>query len=157
MAEQPKRIVTTAIRPYVDLSADGKWLNCRFCQGVAYWGAFRPDEFIVAKASKHVERKHAAKADGEAEADASAHARRNGPVHVLDTHQRARHAAATDLLADALKDLHDELNPARQGGQGPRMFAEQGGAKPRRAARRVPVHHGRLTADLDSMSDLRVA
>ena len=40
------------------VSSDGTWMRCLYCEG-AYWGVFRGDEYVMAKALKHFEKAHA--------------------------------------------------------------------------------------------------
>src|SRR5215471_10920058 len=70
--------------PTVRPSEDGKWLRCPKCSK-AYWGAFRPTDFVLDKLNTHLEKAH--KADAEAGADAPAaavlrHATANTPCGV---------------------------------------------------------------------------
>lgn len=53
----------------VRLSADGKWIQCTACSK-AYWGAFRPTDFVSGKLAAHVAKAHKAEA-GDAPADAA--------------------------------------------------------------------------------------
>jgi hypothetical protein len=151
-----------AVRP----SPDGKWLRCPQCSE-AYWGAFRPTDFILAKLTAHVERKHKAPAapDDAAAANllpapkqkrkagvgkraaAKAEAKGDGRVQIA-------RVATTDLkvleqgVADALADIQAELNPRLQLAQGPRDFPEDGGARHVRDANRGQDVVARVQAQL---------
>ena len=146
-------------------SPDGKWLHCPQCSR-AYWGAFRPTDFVRAKFDAHTARAHKAQ-DAEAGDEpavavlpakpakaaraprpaprarnaakiakiaAKAEAKGDGPV-------QAGRVATAELqvlegaVLDALADIHLELHPRLQGGQGPRDFPEEGGDRVRQGVR----------------------
>jgi hypothetical protein len=126
--------------------ADGKWIRCGGCDK-AYWGAFRPTDFIAAKFSAHVNKAHNPDAVREAEAADAAPASIRQPSDHADfvpniiadcEAQQARNRAALPtehntpvdpLVEDALADIAFELDPRLQLGQGPRMFPEEGGKR----------------------------
>jgi|SRR5262245_7424396 len=116
-------------------SADGKWLRCPLCSA-AYWGAFRDTDHIASRLNKHLAKSHAGEVEpvGGPAADAAParklKASANGPVVVV----RAPGAPVT-LPSDPLAQIAGELDPRLALGQGPRMFAEEGGDKRRAAGR----------------------
>jgi len=160
-------------------SADGKWLHCPQCSK-AYWGAFRPTDFVRGKFDAHCAKAHKAAEAGDAPADANLagrHATTDTPCSVqgcLGCPPRARAArpaprarnarqiakiaeraaakgdgevrvvrespnTAEILGAQMANDLFDialMLNPRLQGGQGPRMFADEGGDRVRQSGRK---------------------
>jgi len=144
-------------------SADGKWLHCPQCSK-AYWGAFRPTDFVKGKFDAHCAKAHGAAAEaGDAPADANlapqpkarpaprarnarqiakiaerAAAKGDGEVRVL---REVRESPSTaeilgQQMANDLFDIALMLNPRLQGGQGPRMFADEGGDRVRQANRK---------------------
>jgi|SRR5215510_7197416 len=114
-------------------SADGKWLRCPLCSA-AYWGAFRDTDHIASRLNKHLAKSHAGEVEpvGGPAADAAParklKASANGPVQIV----REAGAPVTD---DPLAQIGNELDPRLALGQGPRMFAEEGGDKRRAAGR----------------------
>jgi hypothetical protein len=142
--------------PLARLSADGKWLKCPACSN-AYWGAFRPTDFITAKLAAHTERKHkaqVAEAGDEPAADlpakkarpaararnaakvakiaAKAAARGDGQVRIVRTSEL--NLIANDIVDEIAQAL--ELDPRLQLAQGPRNFSDEGNNRfegPRRA------------------------
>lgn len=126
--------------PNVRPSDDGKWLRCPQCDD-AYWGAFRPTDFILAKLTAHVERKHKAaeagveapaaaqlprpkapKAQG-ARAAAKAAKKGDGPVRVVREGPKTADLLG-DAMADILNDMGFEIDPRLQLAQGPRVELE---------------------------------
>jgi hypothetical protein len=143
--------------PLVRPTDDGKWLRCPQCSK-AYWGAFRPTDFVLDKLNAHLDKAH--KAQGpEAGADAPAdipvakpvakrpaprarNARKiakiaevaqkkgDGPVQIVRT--AGPRTPDLELLADDIVvDIAQAmaLHPRLQGGQGPRDFPEDGDAR----------------------------
>jgi hypothetical protein len=127
------------------LSEDKKWLRCNQCSA-AYWGAFRPTDFVKSKFDAHVERKHKPEQEAGAEAPAAAQlpaqpkapkapkaqakanakaARKgDGPLRIV----RAAGPSTADLLGQDVAALLNELElaPRLQLAQGPRNFSDEG-------------------------------
>lgn len=143
--------------PGIRPSDDGKWLRCPQCED-AYWGAFRPTDFIAAKLAAHVERKHKAAPEAEAgveapaaaqllpkakapakpkravaKANAKAAKKGDGPVRVVREAGPSTADLLGDAMADILADLGGDLNPRLQLGQAARNFTDQDGNRDNRA------------------------
>jgi hypothetical protein len=79
--------------PALTRSADGKWLHCPDCTR-GYWGAFRPTDFIVAKFTAHVTRKHGDAALPHADAPVTSIGAAADAAAALDAAVKARVAVA---------------------------------------------------------------
>src|SRR5262245_15077608 len=139
-------------RTGVRLSPDGKWIACSQCSK-AYWGAFRPTDFVNGKLAAHVAKAHKAV---EVEADASAaqlpaapapakparpaprarnaklaaKAKAKGDGEVQQVRLNTADMAVLEAhVQDALRDIGLELDPRLQLAQGPRFFPGEGGAR----------------------------
>ena len=100
---------------------DGAWIRCAQCDQ-AYWGSFRPTDWILPRLDRHVRKAHPALVPAEkapkAPKKAVDPARANGPVLVIPaTVDKLAAQAAADLAQDepegamqaALQDIAREL------------------------------------------------
>lgn len=131
----PVRDLNTLMRSFVH--ADGAWARCNRCEDAdpkaAYWGLFRDDAVILAKAQKHMAKVHAPKAPQGAEAAAELRKPRvevfcPKPIKkiVSDNCVHGKHAMLedcsacealcreADLIEQAAADIQAELEIARR-------------------------------------------
>src|SRR5262245_53449307 len=98
-------------RTGVRLSADGKWIHCAQCSG-AYWGAFRPTDFVQGKLTAHLAKKHAAEAGADAPADAQLRARVGTPQVIAVPQVKPRRAPKAPKKQDGDVVIVREVGPA---------------------------------------------